>query len=389
MLTKCPECELQVSDKAISCPHCGYPFDKAVSSRPKKSSKKYKLPNGFGRITRIKSKKLRKPYRAMVSTEKTNNGIKAKILGYYETYNDAYCALVEYNKNPFELDTNMTLLDLYEVWSEKYFKKLNSDSSERTITSAWKYLSPLYYMLIRDIKSYHLKSCILEADCSNNTKNRMKSVLNLMFDYALEYELVDKNSARNFSLSENIDIDEKEFPAHVALKDYELEELWKSDDRWAKVALIQCYSGWRPQELGNIMLKDVDIVNWTFKGGMKTKAGKDRIVPIWSGIRDLVLEEYNYSKSKGFDRLFCCDDGISHKDNNILTYDKYRHRFQNIMPNHKAHDGRKTFVTLCKKYKVDEYAIKYMVGHAIRDITEETYTERENSWLANEIEKIK
>ena len=28
MLIKCPECELQVSNKAIACPHCGYPFKK-------------------------------------------------------------------------------------------------------------------------------------------------------------------------------------------------------------------------------------------------------------------------------------------------------------------------------------------------------------------------
>ena len=26
MLIICPECELQVSDKAINCPHCGYPM---------------------------------------------------------------------------------------------------------------------------------------------------------------------------------------------------------------------------------------------------------------------------------------------------------------------------------------------------------------------------
>ena len=25
-LIQCPECELQVSDKALSCPHCGYPL---------------------------------------------------------------------------------------------------------------------------------------------------------------------------------------------------------------------------------------------------------------------------------------------------------------------------------------------------------------------------
>lgn len=43
---------------------------------------------------------------------------------------------------------------------------------------------------------------------------------------------------------------------------------------------------------------------------------------------------------------------------------------------------------MAKKYDVDEYAIKYIVGHAINDITEKVYTEREISWLASELEKI-
>ena len=41
-----------------------------------------------------------------------------------------------------------------------------------------------------------------------------------------------------------------------------------------------------------------------------------------------------------------------------------------------------------KKYGVDEYAIKYIVGHQISDITEQVYTKRELSWLQSEIEKI-
>lgn len=41
MLIKCPECELQVSDKAMNCPHCGYPI---TSSTPvRKTSKKKTL----------------------------------------------------------------------------------------------------------------------------------------------------------------------------------------------------------------------------------------------------------------------------------------------------------------------------------------------------------
>ena len=78
-----------------------------------------------------------------------------------------------------------------------------------------------------------------------------------------------------------------------------------------------------------------------------------------------------------------------------MDYDRYWYRFKIIVkklelnPDHRPHDGRKHFVTMAKKYNVDEYAIKYLIGHAIRDITESVYTDRENEWLAEEIEKIK
>ena len=107
MLIKCPECELQVSDKAISCPHCGYPMtpEEKQKRRPRQNRRK-RLPNGFGQITEIKGKGLRKPFRAMVTVRKTKEGKPiAKLLkpeSYFETYNDAYAALVEYNRNPYD-----------------------------------------------------------------------------------------------------------------------------------------------------------------------------------------------------------------------------------------------------------------------------------------------
>lgn len=55
MLIQCPECDLQVSDKANTCPHCGYPLKpdaKLKSSR--KPNKRRRLPNGFGQISEIK-----------------------------------------------------------------------------------------------------------------------------------------------------------------------------------------------------------------------------------------------------------------------------------------------------------------------------------------------
>lgn len=69
MLFKCPECDLQVSDKAISCPHCGHPL-KAGASRVRESTKRHRLPNGFGQIVKIKRGNLRNPYRASITVGK-------------------------------------------------------------------------------------------------------------------------------------------------------------------------------------------------------------------------------------------------------------------------------------------------------------------------------
>lgn len=41
-----------------------------------------------------------------------------------------------------------------------------------------------------------------------------------------------------------------------------------------------------------------------------------------------------------------------------------------------------------KKTEVDEYALKEMVGHNIKDITESTYTVRDMEWLRKDLEKM-
>ena len=129
-----------------------------------------------------------------------------------------------------------------------------------------------------------------------------------------------------------------------------------------------------------------------FKGGMKTDAGRERIVPIHSKIYPLVEKRYNEARLLNSDYLFNCSET---KKNIRLNYVRYSSRFEkiiktlNLNEKHKPHDPRKQFVTLAKKCKVDEYAIKYMAGHSISDITESVYTDRDEKWLKSEIEKIK
>lgn len=413
MLIKCPECELQVSDKAITCPHCGYPLKpESVAKKPKRSSNRRKrLPNGFGQISEIKGRNLRKKFRAMVTVGKTTEGkciVKPlKPESYFETYNDAYEALLEYNKSPYDLDDAITVLQLYEKWTEQYFPTLKSESSTRTITSAWAYCTSVYNMRAKDLRARHIKGCMddgitvingEERKPTANTKSRIKSMFNLMLDYALEYEIVDRNYARTFNVSDDI-IEEKEQTkrGHMPFTSDEIDLLWKhvNDIPYVDVMLIQAYSGWRPQELGLIELKNVDLDEWVFLGGMKTEAGTERPVPIHTKIRDLVKRKYNEAMELGSDYLINCIDAKTHRNGLKFTYDKYQYRFSKIVdelklnPAHRPHDPRMHFVTMAKKYNVDEYAIKYIVGHSIKDITEKVYTEREIGWLKTEIEKIK
>lgn len=75
MIIKCIECGLQVSDKAILCPHCGFPMQpNAVGKYTRKKKGRPKLPNGFGQISEIKNRNLRNRFRVMVTVGKTSEG---------------------------------------------------------------------------------------------------------------------------------------------------------------------------------------------------------------------------------------------------------------------------------------------------------------------------
>lgn len=280
MLIKCPECELQVSDKAVSCPHCGFPLQPNIKPRKprNKNNKRRRLPNGFGQISEIKNRNLRNPFRAMISVGKDSNGRPIckplKPESYFPTYNDAYAALVEYNKNPYDLEPSITMKELYEKWLAEYEKTVKSI---RSVASAWGYCSAVYDMRVKDVRARHVKGCMDE--------------------------------------------------------------------------------------------------------GMK--------------IRHLVERKYKEAQELGSLYLLNYVNSNARSKNTALTYARYQKGFGmirdelNLNPEHRPHDGRKHFVTMAKKYGVDEYAIKYMVGHKISDITEKVYTQREFEWLKDEIEKIK
>lgn len=388
MLITCPECGLPASDKALACPHCGYPI-KDQPKEYKRKPKRRRLPNGFGQISEIKNRNLARPFRACVTVGYNEQGRpitkNLKPCAYFETYNEAYAALVKYAASPYDLTKRTTVQELYAAWSPKKFESLGSQSRINQIRSAWTHCTSLYGVQVCAIRPRHIKQCI--DGCSTaSVKSNVKILLNMLLDYAVEYEIVDRNYARAVSLekkvTENLRTAQKE---HIPFTDEEMGVLWANLGKYPEIdmLLIQCYSGWRPQELLTLECKNIDLTNGSMTGGMKTEAGKNRVVPIHPAVFELIKARYDPAHRF----LFGADKALS-----MRTY--LRH-FEQLMkalglnPDHRPHDGRKHFVTMAKKYNVDEYAIKYIVGHTISDLTERVYTARDFSWLKAEICKIK
>lgn len=370
-----------------------------------------KLPNGYGSISKMSGKR-RNPFRVRITVgwalEEGRAVQKFKTVGYYKTKQEALDALAEYNRSPYDLDTRaMTFEDVYRVWSENYFSTLKSLSSERTVRSAYNYASGLYKMKMRDIRTYHLKECMdkgyviptvgkdkgKKRYATANTKTRMKSLFNLIFDYAMEHEIVDKNYARMFNLDEDIIAQKtKDKKPTIPFNNDELKLLWDNVNKvqFVDMILIGIYSGWRPQEMAILELKDIDLDKNIMFGGMKTDAGKNRFVPIHPLIRDLIVKRYEEAVELGSNVLFNDIDG---QRGTKMTYDKYRSRFDKVMKRlnmrfHRPHETRHSFITLAKDYKINEYILKMIVGHKTADITERVYTHRTLDQLQEEMLKI-
>lgn len=401
MLISCPECSAEISDKAEVCPHCGYPI------KPKtkyKKTKRRRLPNGFGQISEIKTHYLRKPFRAMVSVGVNKNGrpiVKPlKPESYFATYNEAYEALLKYHKDPYVFEETTTVLDLYKKWSEPHFKTLTPRSAQQK-QRAWSYCESLYQLPVKDLRISHIRGCMEQQIVSDNGEEvslpahvqlKIKNIFDLMLDFAMEHELVARNCSRAFKADKNL-VEELRTPkeGHIAFTDEEFAKIVKYKDSAPFVAMIyyNCYSGWRPQELCDLLIENINWEDLSISGGMKTKAGKNRIVPIHSNVEQYVRDQEAYARSLNSKYLFC------RKDGSRLSYDTYLHHFRkiqeelNLDPVHKPHDCRVHFTTMAKRAEMDEYALKRIIGHQITDLTERVYTKRTPEWLKEEIEKIK
>lgn len=385
-LTTCPECTGKISDKAFICPHCGYPIqDKPISSKPSRKNKR-RRPNGAGTVVKLSGSR-RKPYQVRVNTRLDERGYPTyNILGTFPDRVQADIALAEYNKDPYDPINRQKLFK--EVFAEwylwKYKKDLNAQdtktSSQYCSIAAYKHCRSLHDLIMSEIRIAELQEILDRLDLSHATLEHIKNLFNQMYIYAMRFEIVTKNYADLVRIGKEDDTE-----SGVPFTTDEMKLLWKNKEKpFVDTILIYCYSGWRINELARMPLKDIDLINKTFTGGLKNRYSRNRTVPIHSKIYNMVKTRYKME----FKSL------IYHDGTKNISETDYRNYFNRaleecgIVTVHTPHDCRHTCNTLLDNAEVNRVARYKIMGHAGKDINEKIYTHKTLKELREAIEKI-
>lgn len=131
-LTSCPECSGKVSDKALMCPHCGFPLKQGNSTRKPKRGRK-RRQNGSGTIIPLSGNQAN-PFQVRVNTRIDDRGCpKYDILGNFPDRVTAEIALSDFNKDPYDVNNRKKLfMEAFESWYEWKYKEKYTVKKRRT-----------------------------------------------------------------------------------------------------------------------------------------------------------------------------------------------------------------------------------------------------------------
>lgn len=365
--------------------------------------KKYpKLPNGYGSIAymgrgRRFAYAVRPPVKAF---DQNGKAIREKPIAYVDDWMKGFAILTAYHAGTLTDDMITTyrqtaymddkrLVDAIikdysaymgkslksatfaEVYHDFYAHKYGgakqySESSKNATRSAFKNCASIHNRTFADLRHADLQKVVDDCPLKHASLELIVVMFHQMYAYADIYGLVDKDHSAHVRISIPDD-DEHGEP----FTESDIAKLWEdTENPTAWMILIMIYSGFRISEF-----KTLTVGEDSFTGGLKTKAGKNRTVPIHHKIAPLVKRRLVYDP---------------HLISSATTFRSEMTAYlQKVgISQHTPHDTRHTFSMLCEKYGVSEYDRKRMMGHKIVDITAGTYGHRDLEDLRAELEKI-
>jgi len=339
-------------------------------------------PNGFGSVFKLKGRR-RRPWIARVTTGWTDEGQQLFLpVGYFTTKQEAMNALAMHRVSPVSPRAGIALLELYEEWSAAKYRKI-SKSTENNYRAAWLYLKPLEKAKFADLRTNHWQGIVDKCAADNMSRSSLEKIRILavmLCDHAIKNDITNKNYAKF------IELPRAEKTKKDRFTDLEIKQLEKQVDTvpWVDTVLILIYTGMRISELLGLTRFNVNLETQLITGGVKTDAGKDRVIPMHPKILKYIKQRYDQAGAA----LICDDQGRR------LTAKRYRERMyypalvscgiRQLTP----HKCRHTFCSLLAERGADTLSIQRLAGHTDYAFTANEYSHPEIEALRREIGKL-
>lgn len=341
-----------------------------------------KRANGTGSVFKLSGKR-RNPWVARVTQGFDAKGRQKYInLGYYKTKREAENELLSYNSNPY--DANLKKITFLEVF-EKFIEIQKNKGVAKSTLDGYKTFKKRCGEKLMNVKMQELKTLQLQNSMDELVKRGLASeslrvhkvILVSIFKLAMKLDIVQKNYASFIAIPKS-----KPVLIRRIFTESEIEKLWNCVEiKNVDIVLILIFTGFRVNELLNMQRENVDLENRCLKGGSKTKAGKNRVVPIHPKIFELIKNKYDNTN----DYLFL--NHFKRKMSYMTFYQRFGKMMEMLDMKHTIHDTRHTFATMISEASQNQKAITEMIGHASISMTEK-YWHTNLEKMRKELEKI-
>ena len=335
-----------------------------------------RLPNGYGSVAKLSGKR-RKPYIVRKTTGFDERGYPIySIIGYAETREDGLLLLAKYNNDPWDIKgAKVTLNALYEQWLKERAVKL-SESNYKALKGAYRHCAHLEDLPYKSIRASQMQSAIDNCGKSYSQQSHIKNLWRHLDRYAFELDIINK------CYSELLTSDSIPETGKIPFTAEEINRVWDNQDKpYVDTILIFLYSGWRLNELFNIKVSDVDLDAGIMTGGLKSRAGKGRIVPIHSKIFEIVkrraAEGNEYLLSRNGKKYYA-----------QMYHKIWRNMMKEMSMAHTPHECRHTFRTWLDTAGANTRCMDLLMGHTSKSIGDRVYNHKTIKDLKNAIELV-
>ncbi|MCD7715138.1 MAG: tyrosine-type recombinase/integrase [Lachnospiraceae bacterium] len=325
------------------------------------------VPYGAGTVAFVERNR-RHPYCARrYKGSNKNRSPLYRVIGYFVTEEEAWQALLEVaDKSEEDLsNADMTFSELLD-----HFVGMHDELSKITIRTkvgcAKGYCKHLMNVPYREIRADDMREVLRTVD-STGRKQQVKSLFSSLDREAESLDIPGKRYAQFLAQIRPKKDDSR--PEKVPFTENEMQMfLEHRKERDMDLALFLCYTGFREGAFRKIRKENVDLDAMTVTGGIKTKAGLMRTIPLHPNIQPIVAR----MMEKPGEYLLTNEYGKPMSEPELtgrylMAIAPYTNR------HHYLHECRHTFYNKLQDQHVEGYVIDVLMGHAPQDAGQRHY----------------